>query len=63
MQIDREFIEGTISNLRTQAEQISGALLLAQEFLKRLEVKEEPAMTMPELQEAINRGAESGGSE
>jgi hypothetical protein len=37
---------------------ISGGL--CQEFLKRLEVKEEPAMTIPEFQEAIERGAVNG---
>lgn len=62
MTIDRQYVEDTIKNLRSQADQVNGALLLCAEFLKRLDAAEEPAMTIDQLQEAITRGAADGGN-
>ena len=70
MTVDREFLEATVRNLRTQKEnavaavnQCDGALQICEVLMKRLDAPEEPAMTMDELQQAINRGAANGESE
>jgi len=61
MQIDSEYLAATVQNLRSQADQINGALILCDALLKRL-AEGEGAMTVDQLQDAIARGAQDGSS-
>jgi len=59
--LDREFLVSTIENLKAQAMQVQGALEITAAFLKKFDEEdgERDAMTLDELQEAIERGAQN----